>query len=76
MEAWGLPFINTVILVTSSVTVTFAVLPLVVVTGVRLARVEDVARRTWHKRTAAAFVLAVLVTFVLGLLMTVLATPA
>jgi hypothetical protein len=62
----------------ASVVLTFLVLPFLVVSGVRLARAVGPAaadRRPKHKTQAMRFVVLVLVTAVLGTLMTVFATP-
>ena len=62
-----------------AVTITFALLPLVVFTGVRLARAPtgtDSDRRATHSKVAALFVVCVVVTFGLGLTMTLLADKA
>ena len=61
------------------VALTLALVPLVAVTGVLLARARGPAapaRRLWHKRAAWAFVLSTVVTFGLGLGMTLLAEAA
>lgn len=58
-----------------AVAATFLLLPLMVVSGVRLHRVECPVRRLQHKRLAWAFLVAVIVTCVLGTAMTMLATP-
>lgn len=58
---------------------TFGLVPLVFLTGVLLARARGpaaIARRLWHKRVAWAFVIATVITFGLGLGMTLLAQPA
>jgi len=52
-----------------------ALLPVMVVTGVRLARVEDPARRRLHAKMAYAFLVMVLVTCTLGAAMTMMAEP-
>ncbi len=76
----GLVFEGTAGLVKSihmaGVVVCFALVPVVVVTGVRLARAAAPDRRLWHRRAAWAYVIAVVVTFLLGLAMTLLARPA
>jgi heme A synthase len=62
-----------------AVIVTFASLPFVVVSGWRLARAPaglEPVRRTTHRKVALAFVVAVVVTFGLGLAMTLLADKA
>jgi len=62
----------------SAVALTFIVLPFLVVSGVRLARAVGPAAATArlaHKKHAVRFVLLVVVTAVLGTLMTVFATP-
>ncbi len=58
-----------------AVTITFLVFPLLVVSGVRLARREDALRRKRHRTLAWAFVGCVLVTTALGTTMTLTATP-
>lgn len=58
-----------------AVCATFLLLPVLVVSGVRLTRQEAPARRQLHKKLAMAFVVAVLVTTALGTTMTLLATP-
>jgi hypothetical protein len=62
-----------------AVIVTFATLPFVVVSGWRLARSPaplEAERRTTHRKIALAFVICVVVTFGLGLAMTLLADKA
>jgi hypothetical protein len=58
----------------SAVAVTFLTLPVLVVTGVRLARKETVRHRKAHRLLAWVFVGSVLVTTALGVAMTLLAT--
>lgn len=53
----------------------FLLVPFLVLSGVRLARGEDVRRRKLHKKLASVFVLFVVLTCVLGALMTWGATP-
>ena len=63
----------------AGVAVSFAIVPLLVISGVLLARARGEgaeARRTWHRRAAWAYVVAVVITFGLGLAMTLLARPA
>lgn len=58
-----------------AVALTFLLVPLVLWSGVALARKEQPELRARHKKFAAVFVVLVLVAFGLGLAMTLTATP-
>ena len=54
---------------------TFGLLPLVVSSGIKLAKQEGRAVRTSHRKRAWAFVVIIVITTGLGTAMTLLATP-
>jgi hypothetical protein len=53
----------------------FVLLPILAVSGIRLARLESPERRTLHVRLAVAFLAAVVITCLLGTAMTMMAEP-
>jgi drug/metabolite transporter (DMT)-like permease len=53
----------------------FALLPLLVTSGVKLARQEDAGVRASHRKRAAAFIVCMVITTGLGTAMTLMATP-
>lgn len=57
------------------VALVFALLPLLVTSGTRLARQEDAAVRASHRKRALVFMVCMVVTTVLGTAMTLAATP-